>query len=150
METSNFYDNRGLFFIEGLSSNRYSSQCVHWNCLQLRGDSQRLQLCNLGRHLRLQPLLLLPLGLEQCPSGVQLLSGDQGKPLRLFLVTSPSVRGPIKKVLVGWDLFYLLLPLLCGVSVEPAGKIHHCYVSQELTCRLEQVLTMLVRGMVSR
>ena len=58
------------------------------------------------------------------------------------------MRGPIKKVLAGWDLFYLLLPLLCGVTVEPAGKIHHCNVSQELTCHLEQVLTTLVRGMV--
>ena len=100
------------------------------------------------RLLRLQPLLQLPSGLEQRPSGVQLHCGDPGEPLRLFLVTSPSNRGPIKKVLAGWELFYLLLPLLCGVTVEPAGKIHRCNVSQELTCRLEKVLTMLVRGMV--
>ena len=99
------------------------------------------------RLLRLQPLLQLPSGLEQCPSGVQLHCGDPGEPLRLFLVTSPSNRGPIKKVLAGWELFYLLLPLLCGVTVEPAGKTLR-NVSQELTCCLEQVLTMLVRGMV--
>ena len=128
------------------------SSCGVWR-LQNRNSLQyhsELAFDLLAGLLRLQPLQHLPSGLEQRPSGVQLYCGDPGEPVRLSLVTSPSVRGPIKKVLAGWDLFYLLLPLLCGDSVEPAGKIPLCNVSQELTCRLEQVLTTLVRGMVRR
>ena len=71
----------------------------------------------------------------------------QVSPRARSLVTSPRVRGPVKKVLAGWDLsplklqYLRLLPLPCGDSGEPVGKTL-CNVSQELTCRLEQVLTM--------
>ena len=78
---------------------------------------------------------------------MQLLSGD-----KVSLLAVPSnvseCRVPIKKVLAGWELLIYKLPLLCGVSVEPAGKKPRSNVSQEQTCRLEQVLTTLVRGMV--
>ena len=75
-----------------LADNRYSSQCVHCGTLW-------------GLH-RLQPLQHLPSGLEQRPSGVEHLSGDQGEPLRLFLVTSPSAKRaqPARTFLTGTSL----------------------------------------------
>ena len=61
---------------------------------------------------------------------------------------SECKEGPSRKSLrAGFSHIYKLL-LLCGVSVELAGKIPRCNVSQEQTCRLEQVLATLARGMV--
>ena len=113
--------------------------------------------------LRLQRLLLLHRPLLQPPSGFVFSPSGGSLEIRAFLewnispetqvsprarsiVTSPRVRGPVKKVLAGWDLSSLKLqysrlqPLPCGDSGEPAGKTLR-NVSQVLTCRPEQVLT---------
>ena len=69
--------------------------------------------------------------------------------LLAILVTSPSTKRAHQVSPCGLGpLLIYKLSLLCGVSVEPAGKIPRSNVSQEQTCRLEQVLTTSVRGMV--
>ena len=106
--------------------------------------------------LLLWPLHPPPSGFVFSPSGGSLeiraflewnISPEtQVSPRARSIVTSPRVRGPVKKVLAGWDLSSLKLqysrlqPLPCEESGEPAGKTLR-NVSQVLTCCLEQVLT---------
>ena len=105
----------------------------------------------LERLLRLQPLRPPPSGFVFSLSGGSLeiraflewsrsatSLWRQGKPLRLFLVTSPSAKRAHQESPCGLGpLLIYKLPLLCGVSVEPAGKKPRSNVSQDQTYRLE-------------